>query len=472
MNRSIKENRKLFTHRIGLIRLVLNEMRSRKFYGILLVSVMTVGILSLSSVTSSLIKAVSIGSTGNISTRENAASGSAKDIQAAVDFVASTGGGNVYIPEGTFNFYEPEETWEPVVVPVGVNIFGAPTERTSGQPEPSRGMSSNNQVVEWRTVLIMPYEAPTAGGDDRPEWFRIEGNGDPERSFRFSDIKLVGWRYFDNSSTTVYTGILIDDVLDFRVDHSCFQDIAGSAIWAGSEPARDYNHGVVSGVIDHNIFKNTYGDPGFMSYPGTLGYGIGMRRWACDLWDSDISNIIGHYNNYTIFIEDNYFSKWRHSVCSNDGLHYVFCHNTIEGDYGIGSIDAHGSYAEDNHPYAVGTRAIEVYENEFLNPDKTWHPQPWAINFRGGGGAIFNNTIEGYYGLVEINDDYGNIHYVPKCHTNNLYIWGNTLGEGVNLFSMIYDSEENVHYFLRAPNLGQDGFEYTPVPYPHPLILE
>ena len=58
-----------------------------------------------------------------------ATNGSAVGIQEAVDQVAAAGYGNVFIPEGTFNFVEVGEPWTTVTIPAGVNIFGAPTER-------------------------------------------------------------------------------------------------------------------------------------------------------------------------------------------------------------------------------------------------------------------------------------------------------------------------------------------------------
>ena len=432
-------------------------MENTRFCAALLILLMFTGIFSLSPAISSLTADVVVRSTGKILSGAYARSGSGEDIQAAVDWVASNGGiGNVYIPEGTFNFVNIGESWMTVNIPVGVNLFGAPTER-----------DVNGQVVEWKTVLVMPYEAPNGA-----QWFSVQGSGAPNEAFRFSDIKLVGWRFFDTNSTTEYGGLDIMHILNFRVDHCHFQDMCGTAIFAGNEMI-NYNRRVISGVIDHCRIVNSYGDPGFPNYDTrTLDYGIGLRRWACDIWDYNLSKVIGRYNNYTIFIEDNYFSKWRHCVSSNDGIHYVFRHNIVEGDYGIGSIDAHGSYADDSHPYGVGTRCIEVYDNIFQNPDTTWEDRNWAINLRGGSGIIFNNTLKGYYALMDLNNDWGNYApYCPQCLINQTYIWNNNLGGGI-LIHYNADSIQNVNYFLRAPNLGQDGFTYTPYPYPHPLTLQ
>lgn len=437
-------------------------MKDRQVYTFFLISVIFAGIISLSPAISQLTNNVIIPSAGKISGYVTARSGSARDIQAAVNQVVATGGkGNVYIPEGTFNFVEVDQPWVTVDVPAGINIFGAPTER-----------DADGQVIEWKTVLVMPYEV-SAGPDSSPSWFSVEGNGDPTKSFRFSDIKLVGWRYFNNASTAMSIGVFINRVLDFRFDHCYFQDLANSAVTLGSYPLDYYNRGNCSGVIDHCKLVNTYGDPGFLNYDErTLGYGIGLRRWASDIWDPKLTNIIGHYTSHTVFIEDNYFSKWRHCVCSNDGFHYVFRRNIVEGGYGIGEVDGHGSYADESAPYAVGTRCIEIYNNTFRNPDTTWNDHPWALNLRGGASIVFNNTIQGYYGLLDFNNDWGNYEpYVPKCAVNQTYIWNNNLGSGT-LIHYNADSEQNVNYFLRAPNLQQDGFEYTPYAYPHPLTQE
>ena len=400
-----------------------------------------------------------------------ATSGSAAAIQAAVDQIAAAGGGDVHIPEGTWNFYEIGETWQTVIVPPGVNIFGAPTQR-----------DADDQVVEWKTVLVMPYEAP-----DSSTWFQVlldDDDYDPARTNRFSDLRMVGWRYFNQSSTTMYTGIRIymsdwatyptEGITDFRVDHCDFQDIAGSAIWLGPYYA-DWNRRTMSGVIDHCRLVNSYGDPGVggsSAYEArTLGYGIGMRRANSDFWESDTSQVVGGYHNYTIVIEDNYFSKWRHCTASNDGIHYVFRNNIIEGDYGYGSVDAHGSYATDDRPYMVGTRATEVYNNVFKDPDNTWWSMSLAVNLRGGSGIIYNNTLEGYDYLVRMFNDWG-MPKVPFSRVNETYVWSNDLGGGNLILWPTSDIVENEHYFLRQPSTADDGWEYTPYTYPHPLTLD
>lgn len=425
-----------------------------------------------------------------------AESGHHSDIQSAVDIVASMGGGNVGIPAGEWNFCEIGETWTGVNVPESVSIFGAPTQK-----------DYNNQVIEWKTVLIMPYQAP--------EWstfFTIEVIEDYNEPFRFSDIKLIGWRYFDylengtpnwklpvdqsdlgdRGVEELYTGIALgaydygtdyqtDGIDNFRVDHCHFQDITHSAIFLTAGHTQ-YNRHTFNGVIDHNILVNSYGDPGAVGVGcdqslstyelRTLGYGIAMRKFHCDVWESDTSLIAGEYNDYTVIVENNYFSKWRHCYCANDGFHVIARYNTVEADYGSGSFDGHGSYATSDVPYAVGTRLQEIYGNTFKNPDTTWTYKPNAINVRGGGALIYDNTIIAYDSLVFINDEYAGYTYpeVFKCAVDDIYIWDNILN-GAKTIGYNWHGVLNENYFLRAPSTTLDGWEYTAYPYPSHLIF-
>ena len=72
MNKSIKTTRNLFTHRIRVIKLAGKELQSTKFCTILLISVIFVGMFSLSLVMSSLINNIIISSTGRIVTHTDA----------------------------------------------------------------------------------------------------------------------------------------------------------------------------------------------------------------------------------------------------------------------------------------------------------------------------------------------------------------------------------------------------------------
>jgi hypothetical protein len=419
---------------------------------------------------------VIIGSSGQISIPTiTAASGSAKDIQVAVDWVVAHGGiGNVYIPEGTFNFVEVGESWTGarVVIPAGVNLFGAPTERTNGLPYDGIGMNPNDQVVEWKTILRLPWDVPGSwqGGTGNPPrngapispfWFKITGSGDPNKPSRFSDIKLEGYRVIDPDSKMILKALYIENVVDFRVDHVYFEGVAGGGVTTFGVSTR--------GVIDHSFFVNHEGYVVADYADNTVGYGVQIDRAYGDYWEDDVSKVLGKYTNYTTFIEDSYFEKWRHVTASANGAHYVIRHSTIKDDFGYGSIDSHGrGYTENGVYKQVGTRATEVYNNTIINAVR----YPYGTATRGGAGIAFNNTVGGgtytmfFYMYNEAPED------ASKLWIKDWWIWNNTMLAGCRLIVKYEEPGREIiegrDYFLHVPHT----FTYEPYPYPHPLTLK
>ena len=451
----------ILTHKLRRISIGVNKLYNIKFYSLITALTVLIGTLSLTPAISFLTKSTTIRNSGQISTTTVwAKSGYWEDIQDAVNLVAAAGGGKVYIPEGTWNFVNIGEDWSGarVVVPAGVSIFGAPTERTRGLPYDGIGQNPNGQVVEWKTILILPWDVPD--GSEKA-WFRFVGDGNPNKPSRFSDIKLVGYRSFNSSSTTMITGIQMWSIANFRVDHCYFENIAGGGV--NCRPQYWWSDGVTSyGVIDHCYFVNTYGVPAPVENE-TVGYGVSVFRCNGDYWEDDVTNVLGQYTNYTVFIEDCYFSKWRHCVSSNLGAHYVFRHNTIENDFGYGSIDAHGQcYIENDKILGLGTRAIEIYNNKIINAIQDY----WVTEIRGGAGVCFNNTAGGgtYKYFMYFVDE----ATIEKCKINDWYFWGNDYGDLTEVIE--YDPnnniQEGVNYFRHKPEW------YTPYPYPHPITLK
>jgi len=359
-----------------------------------------------------------------------ALSGSAEDIQDAID-LASTGD-NVYIPEGTFSFVEVLGPWITTNIPAGVNLFGAPTEK-----------DENGQVIEWKTILRMPFD-----DTDGETWFSVNGSGVEAEATRISDIKLIGYRSIDNESITNHTAVSLDAVLDFRIDHCYFEHttlgIKSSSSYGNTQKFR--------GLIDHCYLVNEYGTP--TPYESlTIGYGV---QCAIDdhtiIWE-DIDDVLGHYNNYTVFIEDCYFKKWRHCFCINTGGHIVFRHNIIENDFGFGSLDIH------EQRVSTSGRATEIYENKLLDPLEGWGKI--AIKWRGGGGVAFNNKVVDYELFAYLTDSGNDPPYRPQ----DIWIWNNDLPDGVDAVSMDPPGEftEGIEYFL------YEKPDYEPYPYPHPL---
>jgi hypothetical protein len=425
-------------------------MQNTGRYTKLIIIALLGGMLTITPALSSLTDTAIIRNTGTISyvVEVTAKSGYWQDIQAAVDQVAAAGGiGNVYIPEGTFNFTNVDEGWTGarVVIPAGVNLFGAPTERTSGLPYDGRGMNPNDQVVEWRTILVIPWDAPSA------TLFQIVGSADPTKPCRFSDIKIVGYRSINSSSTIMLRPLSVNDVIDFRIDHCHFENMA-EGMYIGGRATN-----TICGVVDHCKFINTNGIP--QPYDSrTVGYGIHIDRTYAELWEPDIENVIGQYTDYSVYIEDSYFSKWRHCIASNNGAHHVFRYNTIKDDFGYGSLDAHGGPGA----VSVGTRATEIYNNIFQDAIE----DIWGVFIKGGGGVAFNNKFGGgaYTHFMILQND----HTDPTYWTHDWWIWDNDIGD-LTLIGGPTPPTLNEDYFLRTPTMEQDGFEYQPYPYPHPL---
>lgn len=397
-----------------------------------------------------------------------AESGYWEDIQDAVNDVSLLGGGSVYIPEGNWNFVNVGESWTgpKVTIPAGINVMGAPTQRTSGLVYDGVGQNPNGQVVEWETVLVMPWDV--AGGREgyRTWFFRVDGNGDPDKSTRISDIKFVGYREIDETCESWHGAIEIQNVAGWRVDHCWFQHCTGGSVYVTSPSG-----GMLKGVVDHCKLINTYGYVEWWYADCSVCYGIHLKQSGTQEWEDDITKVLGHYNDNTVFIEDCYFSRWRHCICSLDNGHWVFRHNTIEYDSIVGSLDLHGTY---NY---VGSRAAEIYNNLIIDPVMNKHPENWdsttpanggdgtALNWRGGGGVFFNNYVRNYrFGIIMIDEG-----DVQKCYPHDIWIWGNTwVNIGYKPVSVTsgghYQITEGVDYFLYEPAW------YSPYIYPHPLV--
>jgi len=384
-----------------------------------------------------------------------ATSGSAQDIQSAINQVAGQGGGEVYIPAGTHDFAT--GSWQTVNIPSGVSIFGAPTQR-----------DVDGQVISWNTILKMPFRAPRY-----EKFFNIE-NAD---NVRISDIQLVGYREISTWSidqqkdVEVWTGVSIRHSNNFRVDHCYFKNICGQGVFTENS----------NGVIDHNQFVN---DKNVRVHPYynecTVHYGVATNGERTATWETDIQDVLGKATYRTVFVEDNYFEGWRHVVASSMLGHYVFRYNT-ERKNGYGSIDAHGKEGAQTWE---GTRAIEVYENDF--GDAIWGR---AGSFhRGGGGVYFNNIVDSTYGYRDIgNPPYAPTDYCafvsmiqkgvwatypdPKTYVKDVWIWDNTVAGGGLVYSAAGGNIDlNEEFFLREPDIALDGFTYTPYTYPHPLV--
>jgi hypothetical protein len=399
-----------------------------------------------------------------------AASGYISDIQAAVNNVAS--GGCVYIPAG--NFTDNYNIDNFVSIPGGVSVFG------SGYiGEPGKGTG------KWNTVLKMSgINWPTSWPKDGTCMFRIDYETQSNKPSRISGIAFEGFRE-PSPPFRGYDGICIGNtpsisVRDFRIDHCYFSDFGYDGIAIGGYYSR--------GVVDHcefwNIMKGT-------TFSNTIhiGYGVGYDAdYSFNGWISDIRPKLGSYEDGVIYVEDSYFDGVRHGTVAFAKARIVTRHcifDRMHIMYQSGYTDCHGAY-----PDSYGGRYVEVYDNEFhfrVDDSVPWQDPdiPKATMMRGGGGVFTNNKVYDINVAVEIADDEGNAAH-PENYVNQFWVWNNTLGSGVQLIdntnSHVRDGTAYTFdqceangwhcYYLRAPNMAQDGFVYQKYPYPHWLTLE
>ena len=409
------------------------KLRNTSFYEIIILIIIA-ELISLSF--AYIIEETVIHNTGKIIPEITAESGYWEDIQDAVNLAASSGAGIVHIPEDTWNFVNVGESWTGyrVTIPAGVSVFGAPTER-----------HPNGSVVEWKTILKIPWETANNGST----WFKIDGNSDPAKPSRFSDMALIGYRSFNSSSNTNHVGVRVEEVIDFRVDHCLFEHITQTAVLC-------WGHWCC-GVIDHCEFINIHGIPDpyglcDIYYGVTSNCEFGEFRW------DGLEEIAGKYTNYTVFIEDCYFTRWRSCVGGNLGAHYVCRYCYFNDTFAKGEIDAHPTY--ESNP-AAPNRLAEIYGNLFDTVAEPWGT-PRAIEIFSGAAMIFNNTVidPDYYAFASISGaaPWNHTYYDPE-----VYIWNNTY---------------YCPYFIQGGAVeGEDYFQYkpgwyTPYQYPHPLTLK
>lgn len=459
-------------------------LQNRKLCALLL-SAMIVGILALYPAFSSLMNAVVITNTAEISLSViTAKSGSPSDIQAAINAVVSAGGGTVYVPAGTFTF-NPPMNGTGVTIPfttVPINIIGAGIGQTILQ---------ETTFSQFSTMFV-----------------RSGSQGYTGAAVRISGISFVGLVLTTNLHTGITddwntqgnVGISIECTQDFRIDHCSFQNFCSAAI------TTDDNTGGTSklvdrGVIDHCSFDNPYRDAcqphnATGLYYAVGGYGV-IVIGDYESWDTNIADYLGNYYQTAttnssncptgiygevvpqpIYIENCNFSRCRHAISANGGGFYVARYDYFQQAL-YPQCDMHG-----NAGNGFGTRADEVYSCIFNLTDESYSDgQDGAGNDRGGGGVFWNNTVilNPSYNTAtfELQNDGESYPYDVEQY----YLWNNTAmwtnGTLVSFNSKITNSGgyvQNVNYFLFAPNgTNANGLtgpsSYTPYTYPLPLTL-
>jgi hypothetical protein len=456
---TVLKNKKKEGHRMKI-----RKASNAKFIAIILILAISIA-ASNELVFSAITTNVTISNSGQIIRAVNAASGSAQDIQAAINILGSSGG-NVNIPAGTFTWGTNDE----VTIPGGVNVFGASYAGCQGH--------ENNWTSYPASTILVRNSEPT-----QAIMFTLDGsNGKASRvsSIQFQGIFTGG----PNSDNDYGIAVAIKGMHDYRIDHSTFINWIQIAVMIQSTSTR-----TSYGVIDHCVVDNQYKTSG----TGWLwGYGFypGNDFYSYSNWNTNVANYAGHYNDMpantvVMFVEDSHFSHCRHSTDAICGAWAVVRHNLFDSSVPpYGDADSHGSASW------VSGRGFEVYNNTFLetpNDDNGVNGQTEygngdiAVRLRDGSGFVFNNTLvespantggsQPAYFMYLDDDNAGNGNPFPLTKMSQTFIWSNTIS-GANFLNNRGSYTLNTNYFTRAPNQAQDGFSYVPYAYPHPLATQ
>ncbi len=363
-----------------------------------------------------------------------ASSLSVVDIQAAINSLETLGGGTVILPSGQVDHQNTV-----INMPAGIHLFGQGKDLTQIQ---------NSEI-------------------------RVTGDNDRTISTRISNLFLGGFSH-----------IQMVRVENFRIDHIHIETLHTNNDYQGAIRLVDSH----SGVIDTSaIHSNMYG----------INIINQSDRYETD-WVSDTSILLGSPN--AVFIEDNEFEHYRHGTVGHANAHYVVRHNYFQGgNDGLPpshAIDGHGVGFTDSN---TGTRLIEAYNNT-ISAEYNNEPYDWkAIAIRAGSAVIFDNYLIGWdngialtLDMYDSDADHNNTELFP----HDIWVWDNSVDNPEQLDEMVFvtsqmnDSPDGGHtggtiprysedyirlgqeYHLRAPDLLQDGFAYTPYMYPHPYRTE
>jgi hypothetical protein len=335
--------------------------------------------------------------------------GNSQDIQELIDSAGSTG--TIRLSEGCYQIAST------INLPACTQLVGAGADETILYRNPTGN-----------------YSAPI---------LRVVGKADTQCVTQISGLALIGVR--DTEDTGQDYGIMLSNLNDFRLDHLYLEGFGFAGVRVD---------GSSSGVIDHAIFIDNY-----KRGIDNLGYGVvvyGKGTWNLESHPGDTQ---------ATFVEDSLFVGNRHAIAASAGAHYVFRYNQILHSVVACAVDAHGM----GYGSAHGTQFVEIYHNTIEEPDY----DECGIGIRGGGGVIFENTIQDYRNPILLILEWGTpeiykAKYPALDQIHDLYIWGNQISGGSS--KPIVD-ETGVGFI----DIGRDYFleplpGYTPYEYPHSLV--
>lgn len=189
----------------------------------------------------------------------------------------------------------------------------------------------------------------------------------------------------------------------FRIDHMKW--ILSQANVQGIELNDD-----LWGVLDHNRFVAT-------AFVEILRVRHGAWQGVDCCANNSWAQPTNPGNGQAIFIEDNTFVQsgaQQNVIDGYEGARYVVRHNTFGS---ATNIENHGT---DTSQELRSIRWIEVYRNTFTGTNV----DHWYVNFRGGSGVVWENTVTGGDGVMasaQNNRDTGPYTPFGQCNGSNSY---------------------------------------------------
>jgi hypothetical protein len=455
---------------------------------------------------------VVIQSVGTIAPYVTANSGSAADIQNAVNQVATHGNGlgTVIIPAGNWTWYDTT-----VNVPTGVNIIGTGLAGNSGHP------NFTNYTISSSTNTILfdnyTYSSPTGTYSFNPMFYvygtpnvwgdnSIANTKTPYAPTRISGI------YFESNlwpagygTAEVNTGgvqaIQIRESDNCRVDHCTFVDFSQAVMLIANDADNESsttNGATCYGVVDHCTFTLLYEtrNPGSGTY-WSLNYGVYALGNLYGLFGDEgataftlpATSFFGYYGPRPlyciVYVEDCHFTYVMQTCDAIQGGYYCSRFNLVtapvmdNGGQITGAFDNHGTPGY----WAVGGRGAEIYNDTVVMPTAAqlaayswWIQSGEFYNDRGGGSLIYNNTFNSnnpsestYTAMIYLSmNDYSSGY--QACAVNNTYLWSNTMTNNPNYLSVDSGIVLNTNYFEFSPWStsvpAAYRFSYTPYQYP------
>lgn len=268
--------------------------------------------------------------------------------------------------------------------------------------------------------------------DDDVEMFEITGGA---ANFEWYGITLQGPDCSAGGQVEDQHALeLLGSVTGFNIHDSTFRCV-GDGVYING------NGTVVEGVIYDNTFE-------LISAAGG-GYGVGVDGASDDAaWIPGMTT--------AVYIEDNYFTQYRHCVASIDSSRYVFrfneCYDVEEThNPDVQDIDAHGLTSDPD-----GSCCFEIYET-YVHESVS---QGWAgINIRGGDGVIFNMIVEDRPDKIVLDQDQGCSEggYPYPDQTLELYVF-NMTGDGDDIRDECTSVHPDQDYWAEDPSFdGTSG---------------